>query len=216
MAEKTREEKFVQSSTAQRERLEWDENRKIVQNVFSMDSMDWENLYSLQRHRKIPVGSLIQHDDPFFLNRKQEERNPHRKTHVFITREHHIHRYCVCVVCVYSSPAQLQRRSIELILRGSLLFFRVPYQPSTKGRMFVSKSKETYPFYAVGIFFSSSSSPFLTLIPGSMAQHSVILQTKPQFSCDETQPKTHSDLWYHQWRDEKQVQPQFPSLHFSL
>jgi hypothetical protein len=101
MAEKTREEKFVRSSTAQRERLEWDENRKIVQNVFSMDSMDWENLYSLQRHRKIPVGSLIQHDDPFFLNRKQEERNPHRKTHVFITREHHIHRYCVCVcVCI--------------------------------------------------------------------------------------------------------------------
>lgn len=81
MAEKTREakEKFVPSSTAQGERLEWDENRKKGKLYkmcffFFFLSMDWENLYSLQRHRKIPVGSLIQHDDLFFLEREKEKK----------------------------------------------------------------------------------------------------------------------------------------------
>ena len=158
-----------------------------------------------ERRTKIPVGSLIQ-DPFFFLYRKHKKKRKETliEKPMFITREHHIHLYCIVAVVLLSSK------------RRSILIFGVPsfsraLSAHYKGSNVRVKVQRNIPILCSwDIFFFS----FLTLIPGSMAQHSVILQTKPQFSCDETQPKTHSDLWYHQWRDEKQVQPQFPSLSF--
>lgn len=70
--------------------------------------MDWENLYSLQRHRKIPVGSVIQHDDPFFLNRKQVKKETLIEKPMFLSRVNTIsidtvYYVCVCIAVLLSS-----------------------------------------------------------------------------------------------------------------
>jgi hypothetical protein len=67
----------------------------------------------------------------------------------------------------------------------------------------------------------SSSFPFLTLIPGSMAQHSVILsKLSPNFHAMRHSPKHIPTFDTINGRDEtrkkKQVQPQFSFFYFSI
>ena len=114
-------------------------------------------LFSLQRRTKNPDGGLSYTYKNLFLSvclysRKKERGKPSSKNPC-LSRVNTISIYSreQCST-LFGSKDGL---SLYTDLWGPLFLpvFRVPYQCTTKGRMFVSKSKETCsPFYAVGIF----------------------------------------------------------------
>ena len=151
---------------------------------------------------------------------KKREENPHRKTHVY-------HAWTPYPSIVENSVvlcSALKTVFLYILIFGvpfSFPFFACPISALQRVECSCQSPKKhaahfmQLGFFSIFFFFF----PFLDADPridGPAQRDS--LQAKPQFSCDETQPKTHSDLWYHQWRDEtrkkKQVQPQFSSSIF--
>ena len=199
---------------AHRERLEWKQEKELLQQPF----------FSLQRRTKNPDGGLsYTYKTSFSLcvslqQKKKRERKTLIEKPMFITREHHIHLYSrEQYSTLFGSKDGL---SLYILIFGVPLFlpvFRVPYQCPYKGsNVRVKVQRNMQPILCSWDFSPSFSSsfPFLTLIPGSMAQHSVILsKLSPNFHAMRHSPKHIPTFDTINGRDEtrkkKQVQPQF-------
>ena len=174
--------------------------------------------------QKIPMGVSLIHTKPLSLcvclysRKKKRERKTLIEKPMFITREHHIHLYSrEQYSTLFGSKDGL---SLYILIFGVPLFlpvFRVPYQCHYKGsNVRVKVQRNMQPILCSWDFSPSFSSsfPFLTLIPGSMAQHSVILsKLSPNFHAMRHSPKHIPTFDTINGRDEtrkkKQVQPQF-------
>ena len=187
--------------------------------------------FALETHKKSRWGSLLYIQNLFLsvcvstVEKKRERGKPSSKNPC-LSRVNTISIYIVENSIVLCSALKTVFLYIYWSLGSpfSFPFFACPISATTKGRMFVSKSKRNMQPILCSWDFSpsfSSSFPFLTLIPGSMAQHSVILsKLSPNFHAMRHSPKHIPTFDTINGRDEtrkkKQVQPQFSFFYFSI